>query len=38
MDKKEKWIDINFDGEDNGTNGYNYDLSQDPTSDSDGSF
>ena len=38
MDKEEKWIDINIDGEDNRTIGYNYDSLEDPTSDSDGSF
>ena len=38
MDKEEKWIDINIDGEDNRTIRYNYDSLEDPTSDSDGSF
>ena len=38
MDKEEKWIDINIDGEDNRTIGYSYDSLKDPTSDSDGSF
>lgn len=38
MDKKEKWIDTDFDGEDNGAIGYNYDSLEDPIGDSDGSF
>ena len=35
---KEKWVDINIDGEDNRAIRYNYDSLEDPTSDSDGSF
>ena len=38
MDKKEKWIDINIDKEDNRTIGYNYDSLENPTSDGEGSF
>lgn len=33
MDKKEKWIDIDTDRENNRVIGYNYDLLEDPTSD-----
>ena len=33
MDKKEKWIDIDIDRENNRVIGYNYDLLDDPTSD-----
>ena len=35
MDKKEKWIDTDFDGED-GAIRYNYDSLEDPIGDSDG--
>ena len=40
MDKEDKWININIniDGEDNRTIGYNCNSLEDPTSDSDGSF
>ena len=37
-DNKEKWVDVNIDGEDNRAIRYNYDSLEDPTSDSDGSF
>ena len=38
MDREEKWIDINIDGEDDESIGYNYDSLDDSTSNSDDNF
>ena len=38
MDREEKWIDINIDGEDDESIGYNYDSLDGCTSNSDDNF